>query len=244
MAFKDLFIKNDETAEKPKTTAPVSAPVHSNTNLKFPNATEQASPAVFGDSSPSTPTPSFSYTPTTPVNTGGVTSEALNKALEIYQKGFDSLNQPGFDFYEFYQSVTNAGVTNPQIYSMAFSMANGMDKTVTKEKLVQQGEFYINEITKQYDDFVAQGNGKKQEIESQKTHENQSLVNELDLMNQQMESLKTQIEDSKRKLADIGTKYDPQISAIVDKLSANSLAKDKIISSIEQVKQGILTNLK
>jgi polyhydroxyalkanoate synthesis regulator phasin len=240
MAFRDLFIKSDEAAEKPKQPAP--APAQSTSNLKFPSATEQASTKVFG-SEPLTQTPSFSYTPTTPVNTGGVTQEALDKALEIYQKGFDSLNQPGFDFYEFYQSVTNAGVTNPQIYAMAFSMANGMDKSVTKEKLVQQGEFYLTEIMKQYDDFVAQGNGKKQQIEEQKSHENQSLVNELELMNQQMDSLKNQIEDRKRKLAEIGSKYDPQISAIADKLSANNMAKDKIISSIEQVKQGIINNL-
>jgi hypothetical protein len=54
----------------------------------------------------------------------------------------------------------NGGVTNP-IYTMAFTMANTMDKLVTKVSLISQSDFYISEITKQYDGFVSKGNLKK-----------------------------------------------------------------------------------
>jgi hypothetical protein len=43
-----------------------------------------------------------------------INAEHLEKAIELYQSGFDNLNQPGFDFYEYYQLVMNGGVTNPQ----------------------------------------------------------------------------------------------------------------------------------
>jgi hypothetical protein len=49
----------------------------------------------------------------------------------LYQSGFDNLNQPGFDFYEYYQLVMNGGVTNPNLH-YGFTMANTMDKLVTK----------------------------------------------------------------------------------------------------------------
>jgi hypothetical protein len=108
----------------------------------------------------------------------------------LYQSGFDNLNQPGFDFYEYYQLVMNGGVTK-QIYTMAFTMANTMDKLVTKG-LISQSDFYISEITKQYDGFVSKGN-LKEELEQQKTNENQSLVSELNTMREQLEAIKVQI---------------------------------------------------
>jgi hypothetical protein len=36
-----------------------------------------------------------------------------------------------------------------------------MDKLVTKVSLISQSDFYISEITKQYDGFVSKGNLKK-----------------------------------------------------------------------------------
>jgi uncharacterized protein YlxW (UPF0749 family) len=168
----------------------------------------------------------------------------LNKAIEVYQKGFDSLNQPGFDFYEFYQSVASGGIDNPAVYAMAFQMASAMDKTVTKTSLTQQADFYIGEIQKVYEDFVTKGQTKKQEVESLKVNENQSLTNELNVMTQQLEALKAQIDDRARKLSAIDSKYNPQLSEIDSKLAANSMAKDRILGSIQTVKQGININIK
>jgi hypothetical protein len=43
-----------------------------------------------------------------------INAEHLEKAIELYQSGFDNLNQPGFD--EYYQLVMNGGVTNPNLH--------------------------------------------------------------------------------------------------------------------------------
>jgi hypothetical protein len=168
----------------------------------------------------------------------------LVKAIEVYKSGFDSLNQNGYDFYEFYQAITQGGVNNPQIYPMAFTMANAMDKSVTKDKLIQTADFYLSEINKVYNDYVAKGNGKKQDLITQKNNENQALVTELSMMEQQLEALKTQIQDRQNKLNAIGGKYEPMISDVDNKLSANEMAKNQIVQSIEQVKTGIINNLK
>ena len=231
MSFKSWFVTDTEES------APAVEQTQSQTT-KFPTTetTSQASSFSF----PTTPTPSPipTYVPV------GITQEHLNNALEVYEKGFDSLNQPGYDFYEFFQAVMNAGVDNPQIYQMAFMMGSGMDKTITKDKLVEQSNFYIAEITKVYNEYVAKGNAKKQETIDLKTNENQSLVGELDLMRQQMEALKTQIQDRETKLQAIDGKYGPKLQEIEGKLAANDMAKNKVIQSIEQVKNGIVINLK
>jgi methyl-accepting chemotaxis protein len=127
---------------------------------------------------------------------------------------------------------------------MAFTMANTMDKLVTKVSLISQSDFYISEITKQYDGFVSKGNLKKEELEQQKTNENQSLVSELNTMREQLEAIKVQINDREKKLSAIGSKYDPLLNDVNSKLSANTQAKNLITQSIEQVKQGINNNLK
>lgn len=216
-------VEQAQAVQQPINKFPTSETT-STPSFTFPQATQQAAPI---------------FTPNV-----GVTQEHLEKTLELYQQGFDSLNQPGYDFYEYYQAVVSAGIDNPQIYQMAFTMASAMDKTISKDKLIQQSDFYITEITKVHTNYVEKGNTKKEELIQQKTHENQSLVGELDLMKQQLEALKTQIADREHKLQAIDGKYGPKLQEIEGKLAANDLAKEKVVKSIEQVKNGIIINLK
>ena len=242
MKFKDLFIVSDETTnETPQveTVQPTTA-----ATTKFPTSTppvEESGGLLsvfgFGKSEHEVATPS-------PMPTASVSNEHMEKALELYQKGFDSLNQPGYDFYEFYQAVMQAGPTNPQIYTMAFTIASAMDKTISKDRLVQQSDYYLTEIGKVYNDYVAKGTSKREDLLAQKKHENESLVGELSLLRQQLEAITTQIADRENKLSVIDVKYAPMVGDVESKISANEIAKNKVVQSIEQVKQGIINNLK
>lgn len=243
MGLKDLFIVSDENSENKPVQEPVKQAAPSTT--KFPSSTPKAeetnsnpfSSFGFGSNPTPTPTPTYQAAPS-------VSNEVLAKTLEMYEAGFDSLNQPGYDFYEFFKAVMAGGVDNPAIYGMAFGMGSAMDKSITKDKLLMQSDFYITEINKVYNDYVAKGNGKKQEVISQKNHENESLVGELNLMRQQLEQLQVQIADRENKLSVIDSKYGPVLAEVETKIAANDLAKQKIVGSIEQVKNGIINNLK
>ena len=204
MGFKDLFIVSDENEKANET--PQAETVKPTTTTKFPTSTPQVEESGsilgvfgFGKSEHEVATPS-------PMPTASVSNEHMEKALELYQKGFDSLNQPGYDFYEFYQAVMQAGPTNPQIYAMAFT--------------------------------------KREDLLAQKKHENESLVGELSLLRQQLEAITTQIADRENKLSVIDVKYAPMVGDVESKISANEIAKNKVVQSIEQVKQGIINNLK
>ncbi len=237
MGLKDLFIVSDENAnDQPKQE--VVKPTTSATKFPTIETTEEPSSifSAFGFGKTETPTPVHSMSTQ-------ASNEHLEKAFDLYQKGFDSLNQPGYDFYEFYQAVMQAGPTNPQIYAMALTMASAMDKSVTKDKLIQQSEFYLGEINKVYQDYNSKGLAKKQELTTQKQHENESLVSELSLLRQQLEAIQTQIADRENKLSVIDVKYAPMMGEVDSKLSANDIAKNKIVQSIEQVKNGIINNL-
>jgi hypothetical protein len=63
-------------------------------------------------------------------------------------------------------------------------------------------------------------------------------------MRQQLEQLQVQISDRENKLSVIDSKYGPVLAEVETKIAANDLAKQKIVGSIEQVKNGIINNLK
>ena len=232
MAWKDLWVVNDEAPkDKQKTEDKV---VESST--KFPTSTstpKEVSVDVFKNET--APVQNFS---------SGASQEHINKASEIYQQGFDSMNQEGYDFYEFYKGLSEEDKSNPAVYGMAFRMASAMDKTLTKEKLVNQADYYIGEINKNYVSYVTKGNQKKQELITQKSHENETLASELTTLRQQLETIKSQISNNELKLAAIDSKYAPQLNEVESKLLANDVAKNQLIGSIDSVKQGIINNVK
>ena len=235
MGLIDLFINSDESSSgKTSTPAPVKQPA-----VSFSEQSVGQTAPAFTFSSEQAPTPTQTYQ--APVQ---VSNEYMQKAFEMYEKGFESLNKDGFDFYEFYQSVMQGGPTNPQVYTMAFGMGSIMDKSLSKTKLINDADYYVAEITKVYNDNVSKGTAKKQNLLAQKDSEKKSLVTELENMEQQLEALKVQIDDRKRKLSDIDSKYSPDLTDFDNRLGANELAKNKIVDSIEQVKQGINLNIK
>ena len=238
--FKNLIFAQDEnSSEGSNQKAP--APTKQSSATKFPETAQTSDVAtpVFNF-----PTSAPTQQPTTFASTAGVSQEHLEKAIELYENGFNSLNQNGFDFFEFFQSVSHGGMTNPQVYAMAYAMGTAMDKTISKEKLMSQADFYVSEITKVYEENVAKGQSKKDSLLKQKESENQTLANELSMFQQQLEALQIQIADRQNKLQAIDGKYQPQLADIDGKLTANTIAKNKIVEAIQTVKTGININIK
>jgi hypothetical protein len=238
--FKSLiFAQDGNSSEGTNQTEP--APAKQTSATKFPETAQTSDVAtpVFNF-----PTSAPTQQPTTFASTAGVSQEHLEKAIELYENGFNSLNQDGFDFFEFFQSVSQGGMTNPQVYAMAYAMGTAMDKTISKEKLMSQADFYVAEISKVYDENVSKGNSKKEGLLKQKESENQTLANELNMFQQQLEALQIQIADRQNKLHAIDGKYQPQLEEVNSKLNANVIAKNKIVEAIETVKSGININIK
>lgn len=235
MAFKGLrrlILENDgsedEQPEKVegKKTFPVVTEQPSGNQTFFPTSTPQSPVQV------STPF-------------GVVDNEQLDKVMQLYQSGFDNLNQQGYDFYEFFQAiVSSGGIDNPAMYQMAMSMGTAMDKTNTKAKLITQADFYLNEIQKVYTQYVNSGTAKRQELMSQKDSENHNLTSELSNLRAQLEAIQNQIQGKENQLAMIDNKYQPLIAEIDAKLNANNIAKDALVTNITKVKNGINNNLK
>src|ERR1041385_7730891 len=110
--FKDLFIKSDdEEEEKPKNTEKPSFPI----TESFPTNNHVTQPKS--------------------------SNPYLAEIIEVYEKGIESMNMPGYDFYDFYVAVKAAGAHNETVYKMAFQMGKTMDSNVTSEKLATDAEY-------------------------------------------------------------------------------------------------------
>ena len=234
MGLKDLVFINNDEEKKPETVAaaatePVRFPgVNQAVNTTFPSATVSV-----------TPTPQVVASVENPS-----CQPHLDKIVQLYESGFDGLNQSGYDFYEFYKAVVSGGVDNPQVYAMALSMGKAMDGNVSKESLLSQSQFYIDEIMKVHTSYVENGTSKKNQLLTTKENERSQLSTELDGLKMQMEAISNQIVSKQTSLSEIDNKYANDLLEVDCKLMANDVAKDKILTSINSVKQGLTNNLK
>ncbi len=213
--WKSLFI-NDEinNSEGAPATQP-STPISTTTDNKFPNQAIEAFP------------------------TNSLTNPFLNEIFEVYDKGFESLNESGFDFFELYKSVMAVGVTNPQSYQMAFTMGKSIKSDLTKEFLLQKGSFYIAEIEKVYTKYDTIGKTKKADLDNTITKEKYNLSKSISDLEAKIIELQKELEAKKIELQKIDPVNMEQLSEIQLKMDANNLAKQKILTSINTVITGI-----
>ena len=212
--WKSLFI-NDEANKAEESAVFQPPPVLSTPDNKFPTQVTDSFPA------------------------NAVTNPFLNEIFEIYDKGFESLNAEGFDFFELYRSVMAVGVTNPQSYQMAFTMGKTIRPDLNKQFLLEKSSFYISEIEKVYAKYDAIGKAKKSDLDNNITKEKYNLSKNISELEARIIELQKELESKKMELQKIDPKNMEQLSEIKLKMEANDLAKQKILNSINTVITGI-----
>ena len=172
-----------------------------------------------------------------------VNGDILKTIVELYESGFESLNQPGYDFYEFFKAIKAVGSHDPQVYKMALTMAQSVDKKVTKSTLLAQADFYIEEIDKVYKQYQAQGNSKKSQIIETQNNKKESLTVEISKLEKQLMEIQNKISTKRNELQTIDTTTTSEVAEIDQKIVANEKARGKITETIMAVVNGIKNNL-
>ena len=163
----------------------------------------------------------------------------LNEIFAVYEKGFESLNQTGFDFYEMYKSVISVGATNPQSYQMAFTMGKTINPQLSKSFLLEKSKYYTDEIEKVYAKYDATGTSRKRDLESAISSEKSNLTKTISDIETRIAQLQNDLQNAKSDLEKVDFKNKEQFSEITLKIEANDLAKKKILESINTVVTGI-----
>ena len=224
--WKSLFVKTED--EEEKKAPPVQAGGYT-----FPvNHT--------------VPMPDASLHQAAPIN-----QAALTEVLAVYERGIDSINMPGYDFYEFYRAISAVGNAGSETYSMAFQMAKSMDSSISSHKLVNDAEFYISKINEVHSQYTMQGQQKINEIDGRRNEEKNKLMADIEQgtkqvnqLRNQLQALEAEINQKRIHLTGVDAKYSPQESTVREKLLANDNAKQISVSRLMALKEGILKFIK
>lgn len=176
---------------------------------------------------------------TQPNSSDTISNPFLKEVFEVYEKGFESLNNAGFDFFELYKSVMAVGITNPQSYQMAFTMGKTIQPDLNKQFLLEKANFYITEIEKVYAKYDTVGKTKKSDLENSLTKTKYDLSKNIEELNTKIIQLQSELEAKKSEFQKLDSSNIEKFSEIKLKIEANDLAKQKIIDSINTVVTGI-----
>jgi hypothetical protein len=221
--WKNLFVKGDEDTEtsKEKATSTPSFPIATGGNVSSFNVNNNAA------------------------NANAISTET-QEVMGVYEKGLDSINMPGYDFYEFYKAVQSAGLHNEQAYNMAFQMAKTLDSTVSIQKLSSDAEFYISKINEVHSQYITQGQQKLNQISEKRLAEKTDLSKTVDQiamriaqLRAELTQLEHEIQNKRSTLAKVEDDYLPQEQAVKSKLNANDIAKSNSTSKLTLVRDNI-----
>lgn len=172
-----------------------------------------------------------------------VPNEILSRVIEMYEKGFESLNKSGYDFYEFFKAVMATDPNNSQSYIMAYTMASSMDKAITKTSLLSSGEFYLTEILKVYTKYDEEGKKVKNDLINEQLADKQKLQSNITFIQNQIAAFQADLEQKTKLLQNHDFNNSGKVKEIEQKIVANNLAKDRIVQKISQVISGINTTI-
>lgn len=216
----------------------------------FVNNEEGTSNEKVEKDSPKQETASTSFPHSKPISTfpsdipkGTANSSILSSIVEMYESGFDSLNQPGYDFYEFFKAIKAVNSNDANVYKMALSMAQGVDSKVSKTTLLTQAGFYVTEIDKVHKHYQEKGNAKRNELQQQIKNQKENLSSEISSLEKQILEMQTKASNLKNELQNLDAKLLSDASEIDQKINANDMAKTKILDTIQSVIDGIKNNL-
>ena len=139
--------------------------------------------------------------------------------LRIYQL-LESINKPGCDFFEVWNASVEMG---------------GADKTLTKDKLLETGGFYIGSLTKVLDTETLKRQVEKDGLLARKEQEKTSLTTEISGLEKQIAELQTQLAQKKVQSEGINQKYEPQLAAIDTKITNGHQSVNSVINEMQQV---------
>lgn len=226
--WKSIFV-NDE-----------SNPDASSTTQNSPSETKISSPASENKFPSQQIQNKFPEPSSVSYNSGNNSNNPfLDEILGVYNKGFESLNSEGFDFFEMYKSVISVGASNPQSYQMAFTMGKTLQADLSKEYLIEKSKFYISEIEKVYTKYDATGNSKNKDLNNTITAQKNDLTKKIADLESQISKLQSDLENKKTELSIIDINNKDLFAEIQQKIEANNIAKQKILESINTVVTGI-----
>jgi hypothetical protein len=168
-------------------------------------------------------------------NNGTQQSPELGEMMKHFEGIIDKANLPGADFYEFIkvkEGMSALPIPDETKYPTAFSSLKAMDVNITKQKLLETAQVYINTIDSELSEFdIAFAAAYKTEVEDRKSS--------IQIKQQKIQELAAQMQALTQEINELNASAMQQENELkANKNSFNiagNFAKDKIKKEIEKI---------
>jgi hypothetical protein len=161
-------------------------------------------------------------------STGLINLDMEAKVMKLLEK----LNEPGADFFEVMTSAQKMGGITAGNLKSAFLALETVDSTLTKDKVSQTAQRYIDKLKDMIQDETGKKTDQKNSLITEKSQKRESLKQESDELETKIKDLQTQLAAKKSSLSSIDGEYDPKISAIDQNIEAGKNAVKKVTDMI------------
>ena len=145
-----------------------------------------------------------------------------------------------------YELSKNPG---PADYQKAFSISKIMDPSLSIESILSSLSEYETMISDEKSKYLKQGNDKKSRLEIQRDSEKEQLTSKVSSIKSSIQSLeaelsqkKAELKESSEELSKVDQKYQPELTEVNQTINSVTIASDRVLSSITQLKSEITNN--
>ena len=154
--------------------------------------------------------------------------------LRIYQL-LESINKPGCDFFEVWNASVEMGGANSNNIRAAYTSLKYVDKSLTKQKLLETGDYYITNLVKVLEAETAKRKEEKDKLLARKEQQKTSLSTEIADLERQLIALQNSLAEKRKESESINEKYQPLVSEIDHKITNGQQAVNSVVSEMQQV---------
>lgn len=154
---------------------------------------------------------------------------ASNRFLTLLAQTIEKNNQPGFDYFEYRQSLINLaklGMDEATKYKSAYAAAQAMG--VTPVTLVNSAQGYLNLLNQESQKFAAAEANQRTKVTEERKNELTSLASQIEKKKEMIAQLTAEVEQLSKSLES----KKAEAAGMTDKLNATKLEFESAMKSI------------
>ena len=190
--------------------------------------------------------------PVTPSNPGSNSPSDNSDAEKFVLKFREAITNAGGIGAKFIKLLYELSKNpEPEDFQKAFSISKIMDPSLSIESILGSLSECETMISDEKSKYLKQGNDKKSRLEIQRDTEKEQLTSKVSAIKSSIQSLETELsqkkaelKESSEQLSKVDQKYQPELTEVTRTINAVTVASDRVLSSIAQLKNEITNNLK
>lgn len=147
----------------------------------------------------------------------------------------ESMNQPGVDFLEVWNATSENG--GPAGLRAAFNALKFADKTLTREKVITTGRFYIDGLQKALQSDLERKAAQQRDLQEEKNRQREALGQEVASLEKQIADLQSRLLQKREALADMDSRYEPRLRELQQKMDSGKRTIEGMLRQMQALLQ-------